>query len=359
MANKSNPNSRFAQSATASLAGQAHNFGKGFDATKIESMDPAIIENIVTLNDLSVLTPKQQTEYIKMLCESLGLNPLSKPLQLIWFDDNSTSDKKKTLRVYATRDCTDQLRTIRGVSVETVEKEMIEDIFFVTVYVKDRDGRTDVATGAVAMKGFKQGGGEYQLTGQNKANAMMKAETKAKRRATLSICGLGFLDESEIDNTPGASSQPLPTSEETGSEETVELTFDYVAQCISEASTLDELYNVHDNILGNYNGPDEDALYGIINNRAEELKGQSGEEEAQTGADALAQAKELIDGAKTRPELDKIYNDHIQYFKPEAIKKKFIDMLNAKREEIRRSVVNEDTNKAATSNSQGLFKKKN
>lgn len=32
----------------------------------------------------------------------------------------------------------------------------------------------------------------------------MKAETKAKRRFTLSISGLGFLDESEIESVPGA-----------------------------------------------------------------------------------------------------------------------------------------------------------
>ena len=35
------------------------------------------------------------------------------------------------------------------------------------------------------------------LKGENLANAMMKAETKAKRRATLSICGLGWMDEVE------------------------------------------------------------------------------------------------------------------------------------------------------------------
>ncbi len=29
----------------------------------------------------------------------------------------------------------------------------------------------------------------------------MKCETKAKRRATLSICGLGFLDETEIEDS--------------------------------------------------------------------------------------------------------------------------------------------------------------
>src|SRR6185312_3719783 len=32
----------------------------------------------------------------------------------------------------------------------------------------------------------------------------MKAETKAKRRVTLSICGLGMLDETEVDSIPDA-----------------------------------------------------------------------------------------------------------------------------------------------------------
>jgi len=35
------------------------------------------------------------------------------------------------------------------------------------------------------------------------ANAIMKAITKAKRRVTLSICGLGMLDETEVESLPG------------------------------------------------------------------------------------------------------------------------------------------------------------
>jgi hypothetical protein len=41
------------------------------------------------------------------------------------------------------------------------------------------------------------------LKGEARANAFMKAETKAKRRVTLSICGLGILDETEIDSIDG------------------------------------------------------------------------------------------------------------------------------------------------------------
>ena len=50
-------------------------------------------------------------------------------------------------------------------------------------------GRSDESIGAVALEG---------LRGNDLANAYMKCETKAKRRVTLSICGLGFLDETEV-----------------------------------------------------------------------------------------------------------------------------------------------------------------
>ena len=61
-------------------------------------------------------------------------------------------------------------------------------------YAKGKD-REDVDFGAVSIKG---------LAGDALVNAKLKAITKAKRRVTLSICGLGFLDETEIDTIPTA-----------------------------------------------------------------------------------------------------------------------------------------------------------
>jgi len=69
------------------------------------------------------------------------------------------------------------------------------DIYTVRVKVANSEGRMDIATGAVSIKG---------LQGENLANAYLKCETKAKRRATLSICGLGFLDETEVETIQGA-----------------------------------------------------------------------------------------------------------------------------------------------------------
>ena len=45
---------------------------------------------------------------------------------------------------------------------------------------------------------------------------MMKAETKAKRRVTLSICGLGMLDETEVETIPHAYPVPPPAPADTG-----------------------------------------------------------------------------------------------------------------------------------------------
>ena len=77
---------------------------------------------------------------------------------------------------------------------------------WVVAKARDAHGRTDAATGAVAF-------GD-DLKGEARANAVMKAETKAKRRVTLSLAGLGFVDESEVGSIPSA--QIVNVDTETG-----------------------------------------------------------------------------------------------------------------------------------------------
>jgi hypothetical protein len=145
------------------------------------------IEQVLLGGDLSRLSAADRVRYYAKLCESLGLNPLSKPFEYLVLNGK--------LQLYARKDCTEQLRLRRKVSIERLEKEFREDLYIVTAYGRDGEGRTDVGTGAVTIG---------NLRGEAKANALMKAETKAKRRLTLSICGLGVLDESELDSIPGA-----------------------------------------------------------------------------------------------------------------------------------------------------------
>jgi hypothetical protein len=144
-----------------------------------------IMERVIAVGDLSKLQPEERVLYYNRTCESLGLNPLTRPFEYI------TLNGKLTL--YARKDCTDQLRSLKRVSVAIVDRQRIEDIYAVTARATMPDGRTDESIGAVPIAGLK---------GDNLANALMKAETKAKRRVTLSICGLGMLDESELETIP-------------------------------------------------------------------------------------------------------------------------------------------------------------
>jgi hypothetical protein len=104
------------------------------------------------------------------------------------------------LTLYATRTCTDQLRKINGVTLEVVSRHIADDILTVHVKATTPDGRSDEDFGSVAFPSM--------LKGEARANAVMKAITKAKRRATLSICGLGWLDETEVESIPGMKLPP-------------------------------------------------------------------------------------------------------------------------------------------------------
>lgn len=155
-----------------------------------------VIERVVTNGDLSKMTAQDRVAFYWRTCESLGLNPMTRP-----FEFHNLNGK---LVMYAKKDATDQLRRINGVTVTDLKRDKDDELGLITVTVsgRDRSNREDQATGVVSIKG---------LSGEALANALMKAETKAKRRLTLSLVGLGFLDESEID---GATADVDPTTGE-------------------------------------------------------------------------------------------------------------------------------------------------
>ena len=155
--------------------------------TAITAAGTAAMEAYVAAGDIGKLTAPQRVSLYRAVCESLGLNPLTLPFQYLVLSGKTT--------LYATKSCTEQLRQIHGVSVLRMDREVIGDILTVTVSVRDRSGREDISTGSVPLGSLK---------GEPLANAHMKCETKAKRRATLSICGLAMLDETEVDSVEGA-----------------------------------------------------------------------------------------------------------------------------------------------------------
>jgi hypothetical protein len=120
-------------------------------------------------------------------------------------------------------------------------------VYIVTSKASLPDGRCTESIGAVNIAGLK---------GEAYANAIMKAETKAKRRATLDLLGLGVLDESEAESIPNASTVALQTMVEALPqmeveaveviEEDAELSIGRLAIAIKKASNIVELKAVYD-----------------------------------------------------------------------------------------------------------------
>lgn len=151
-----------------------------------DDLMPTIMESVIMAGDIAKLTSQQRVEFYGHVCKSMGLNPLTKP-----FDYLNLNGK---LTLYAGKNCAEQLRLKHRISLKIVSREVIDGVYVVTARATTPDGREDESTGAVPAAN----------NAADRANVIMKAETKAKRRVTLSICGLGMMDDSEVDSVRGA-----------------------------------------------------------------------------------------------------------------------------------------------------------
>ncbi len=194
-----------------------------------------VLQNIIIHGDLSRLTPAQEVEYIKRLCEAIGISYLTRPFAFLNLNGKRVC--------YALRDCTDQLRLKHKISVVESSQEELGGVYIVVVKLQNAEGRTDIARGAIHIAGLK---------GLDLANAIMKAETKAKRRGTLSISGLGLLDETEVEGIAAEkAAEPLgwkngrKTSAEGKRDGSVKV-FNEIRAQISKAPDLDFLKQIPD-----------------------------------------------------------------------------------------------------------------
>jgi hypothetical protein len=188
------------------------------------SVNAELFEKVITANDLAGLTSVEKVMYVSRVCESLGLNPLTKPFQLLKFNGKEV--------MYATKDATEQLRKIHNVSIDSLDTKIIDGIYIVTASASLLNGKKDSSTGVISITGLRS---------DALANAMMKAETKAKRRVTLSICGLGMLDESETDTMKGAVKVDVYSGDNLKIEDSYFSIIEVCKDKISQCNTLDDL----------------------------------------------------------------------------------------------------------------------
>jgi hypothetical protein len=158
-----------------------------------EAVIASVAESLVIKGDISQLNPAQRIAFYRAMCEQLGLNPASHPLQVLRLNGKEI--------LYPTRGATDQLAAIHKLNREIVDGPKIMDLGGTKlVYAMCRatlpNGRSETAVATLPLA--------------DPANVLMKCETKAKRRATLSILGLNMLDESELDTIPASAKEEVP-----------------------------------------------------------------------------------------------------------------------------------------------------
>lgn len=135
-----------------------------------------VIEKALAIGDVSKMPAAMRIAYYVASCESVGLNYLTRPFDVL-------KQRDGTFALYANMRAAEQLRRLHGISVKVVGRELADGLYTVTAQARTQDGRTDEAQGIVPVDG---------LDGLGRANAYKKAETQAKRRVTFSIVGLGF-----------------------------------------------------------------------------------------------------------------------------------------------------------------------
>ncbi|MFO0561435.1 MAG: hypothetical protein U0269_25680 [Polyangiales bacterium] len=155
----------------------------------INDFDPKttarVVESMVLRGDISALSPEERAKFYLQMCEALGLTAATQPFAILRLNGKEI--------LYPTRGATDQLAAIHRLNREIVDGPRVIDVagtkmIYAVCRATHPNGRVETAVATVPVN--------------DPLNGLMKAETKAKRRATLSILGLGMLDETEIETIP-------------------------------------------------------------------------------------------------------------------------------------------------------------
>lgn len=156
-----------------------------------------VVNSYMEAGDLSRLTPEDKRAYYLHMCTRTGLDPIAQPFEYLRLNGK--------VILYARRGATDQLAAMHKLNREITDGPRVVSmngkfVMIAVARVTTPAGRVETATGAVNVV-------------DDMANTALKAETKAKRRGTLAILGLGMLDDAELEGLPGAVPMPPDAGE--------------------------------------------------------------------------------------------------------------------------------------------------
>ena len=126
------------------------------------------------------LSDEQKAEYVNYLCSKVGIDPTFRPIDII--------ATKNGLKPYLNKGAGEIIRDTRKISIDDMQIKEVNNMWVATCRVKSLDGRIDTDVGVCPKTGT-------QKSPMAPNDSLMKAVTKAKRRATLSMCGLGAIIE--------------------------------------------------------------------------------------------------------------------------------------------------------------------
>jgi hypothetical protein len=151
-------------------------------------LDRRKLHHYLNTDDWSTFSDEEFTLRYEAMCRALGLEIEARPFDMITYPDGRVGP-------YIPARTTFRLAMLHRVSTRIEDHETTRDESRVTVTAFGDDGRSVTRDGIVSLRG---------RNGQDKANGMMHAETKASRRAILAYLGLAFLEESEARDIEGA-----------------------------------------------------------------------------------------------------------------------------------------------------------
>ena len=126
------------------------------------------------------LNEEQRADYINYLCGKIGIDPTFRPVDLI--------KTKNGIKPYLNKGASELIRDIRKISIDDMQIKDVNGMWVATCRVRNAEGRCDTDIGVCLKDGTS-------ASPMNQNDSLMKAVTKAKRRATLSMCGLGAIIE--------------------------------------------------------------------------------------------------------------------------------------------------------------------
>lgn len=135
-------------------------------------------------NDWSGVTEPDRVLAVRAICEVLGIPTPMNPFRFI-------KTKRGNVTMYAGQEAASLIANTYRLSVKITEQvfDKEQNLYRVAVTATFPDGRSVDDMGVVYLGGS---------TGDDRANAVMKCITKAKRRVTLSACGLSTYEEDEV-----------------------------------------------------------------------------------------------------------------------------------------------------------------